>query len=151
MQWASYYREVQRLHKRFAIVALRAAAITVRNEAKRNVRGGFSSGKYVTGRLFNSIEYVIDYSMFEAKVGTVVNYGAFWELGHWNPFVRKYLRYRWLAPAFVQTTREQQKNVVTAIRREASQSTLAGALGAALISSSGLEGSGPRRTVGDYQ
>ncbi len=94
------------VHVKVAKAALEGAALAVRNQAKRNVRGGFKSGAFVTGRLFNDISHVITGSgdEMEAQVGTVIDYAAFWELGHHNVFTRQYERVQWLKPAFRQTT-----------------------------------------------
>lgn len=95
-----------------ARAALEGSAIAVWNEAKRNVRSGFRSGQFVTGNLFNQIFWTIvgQGEQMEAQVGTTVDYGAFWELGHHNIFTRQFEREPWLVPAFRDTEREQQEN-----------------------------------------
>ena len=99
------------VHVKMGRAALEGAALAVRNQAKRNVRGGFKSGLFVTGRLFNDISHVLTGSgdKMEAQVGTVIDYGAFWELGHHNAYTRKYERVQWLKPAFASTTDIQAK------------------------------------------
>lgn len=96
---------------------LTAAAVVVENQAKRNVRGGFKSGEFVTGNIMNKITHQVDRKRMVAEVGTTVDYGAFWELGHHNTFTRKYEREEWLKPAMTKTTREQQRAAERAAQR----------------------------------
>lgn len=110
-----------RFHVRVGRAALHGAAVVVRNQAKRNVRGGFTSGNFVTGNLMNKISHEIrgDGPRMMAVVGTTVKYGAYWELGHFNRFVgggvfsgkgtRRYMRVEWLKPAMTKTVAEQQR------------------------------------------
>lgn len=108
-------------HKAIAHAAVEGACIAIRNQAKLNVRGGFKSGAFVTGRLFNDISYVIVWKGLvpEGQVGTVIDYGAYWELGHHNVFTRKYERVPWLKPAFVTTAAQQQRNAAILAANEA--------------------------------
>ena len=108
---------VIRFHERVAHNALTAAAIVVRNQAKRNVRGGFKSGDFVTGNLMNKIEYRVSVAEKTAEIGTEVDYGAYWELGHHNTFTGKYERHEWLRPALEKTVAEQQTKAGSAARK----------------------------------
>lgn len=102
-----------RFHEKVAENALTAAAIVVRNEAKRRVRGGFKSGRFVTGNLINKIEFeVVDFE--RAEIGTTVDYGAFWELGHHNRWTRRYEREEWLRPSLERTVAKQRAAAVKA-------------------------------------
>lgn len=102
---------------RVARNALLAAATVVQNRAKRNVRGGFKSGDFVTGNLMNKIAIHVNTKHMVAHIGTTVDYGAFWELGHHNVFTRKYEREEWLRPALEKTKAEQQRAAVLAAAR----------------------------------
>lgn len=107
----SRLRHAISFHHKVAENALTAAAVVVVNRAKRNVRGGFKSGDFVTGNLMNKITHVVYPAGLgrgmRAEVGTNVDYGAYWELGHRNRFTRKYERKEWLRPA-MKSTRSQQ-------------------------------------------
>lgn len=76
--------------KRFGLAA--AARVLVR-EVKRRLRGGYTSGDFVTGNVQNSVTYLEPYEVgngdYETLVGTNVDYALFWELGHNNIFTRK--------------------------------------------------------------
>lgn len=106
-------------HKRAMRNALTAAATVVQNRAKRNVRGGFKSGDFVTGNLMNKIAIRVSVTdaVAEAVIGTTVDYGAFWELGHHNAYTRKYEREEWLRPALEKTVGKQHAAAVLAIKR----------------------------------
>lgn len=111
--------DAQRWHQRAARNALTAAATVVQNQAKRNVRGGFKSGQFVTGNLMNKIAIRVSVTdtVAEAVIGTTVDYGAFWELGHHNTFTGKYEREEWLRPALEKTMKKQQAAAVLAVAR----------------------------------
>lgn len=110
-----------RAHEAIGRAAVGGAAQAVVNQAKKNLRGGFKSGDFVTGRLQNSVDRVISKRGLtpHAQVGTVVTYGAFWEFGHHNVFTRKYERKEWLRPAFVETRDEQASFADSHARDEA--------------------------------
>ncbi len=108
--FASFLTVTLKAHLEIGEAAVRGAAIAVQNQAKLNVRGGFRSGAFVTGRLFTDITHeVIPGLSPSARVGTTLDYGAFWELGHMNIFTRKFEREPWLVPAFRSTLVEQQE------------------------------------------
>lgn len=113
--FVTHLPRVIRFHNRAARNMLLAAATVVQNQAKRNVRGGFKSGDFVTGTLINKIDVEVEDD--HAEIGTEVDYGAFWEVGHNNIFTRKYEREEWLRPAMEKTKKEQQKAAVKAARR----------------------------------
>lgn len=96
---------------------LTAAAVVVEGRAKRNVRGGFKSGRFVTGNIMNKITHRVDRKRMAAEIGTTVDYGAFWELGHHSPWTRKYERKEWLKPALTKTMKQQQRAADLAARR----------------------------------
>jgi len=71
------------------------AALSVAAETKKNIRGW---GLIDTGALLNSIEAV------KKKNGTWevhdgVEYGVYWELGHKNIFLHRYVRKPFMTPA----------------------------------------------------
>lgn len=104
----SHLPRVLRTQLKIGEAAVRGAVIAVQNRAKLNVRGGFKSGRFVTGRLFNDITHEVIGGLHPmARVGTTLDYGAFWELGHHNTFTRQYEREEWLKPAFDNTHAEQ--------------------------------------------
>lgn len=111
-RFLSLFFTVQSAQRAIARAALEGAAIAVVNEAKRNVRGGFRSGRFVTGNLFNQIFWTVVETgdRLEAQIGTPVDYGAFWAFGHHNIFTRRFERDPWLQDAFRDTTAEQREN-----------------------------------------
>ena len=71
------------------------AALMVEAETKKNIRGW---GLIDTGALLNSIEAERKKSgTWEVHDG--VEYGVYWELGHKNIFLRRYVRKPFLGPA----------------------------------------------------
>ena len=76
--------------------ALRAAAQELINGLKDpkplGLRGGYTSGAFVTGNLLNSIQATDPYTDRGTRaisVYTDVNYALFWEEGHDNRFTRR--------------------------------------------------------------
>jgi len=79
--------------------ALKAAAQVVVNglkdEKPLGVRGGFTSGAFVTGNLLGSIDMTDVVRTPEGPaiaVYTDAEYAVYWEYGHFNIFSRKYER-----------------------------------------------------------
>jgi hypothetical protein len=94
-QFVSHLDEFRRRHDRAVRAALPAAAQVLVTALKRALRKGFKSGKFVTGRLVNSItmgDVVLEGGAYVIRVGTNVKYALFWELGHINLFTRKHER-----------------------------------------------------------
>jgi hypothetical protein len=81
---------------------LHAAAYVVSNKVKENLRGGFTSGDFVTGM---SVNHVTIGQVFRTetgwaiKVGTDLLYNLFWTLGHFNIFSRRFERVDKWTPA----------------------------------------------------
>lgn len=75
---------------------LLAVARTVVRAVKRGLRGGYTSGSFVTGNVINSVTYLDPYEIgdgeYETMVGTNVPYALYWELGHYNIFSRRFER-----------------------------------------------------------
>lgn len=135
IRFQSNLRQVIKIHKEFGVAMVRGAALVVQNQAKLNVRGGFKSGAFVTGRLMNSIAHEVVAGLNpRARVGTTVDYGAWWELGHFNIFTGNYEREEWLAPAFRTTTVAQKTAAVAAIKAVQSRGGLRSIVGTSLLS-----------------
>lgn len=110
---------VQRLRAaRFA--GLIAAAEVYIGAMKEAMRGGYTSGAFVTGFAMNSIgrsEPEDNPGGAFILVGTSVMYMLFWEVGHQNLFTRKFERVeRWM-PTFLQTRQEQTAAYLRAFGR----------------------------------
>lgn len=79
----------------------------------RGLRGGYTSGLFVTGRVMNSVTiskaFEIAPGVFGIKVGTNVLYALFWELGHWNLFTGKYERVEVWRPAMFGARQEMRE------------------------------------------
>jgi len=98
-------------HERAVDAALKAAAQVVVNglkdEKPEGLRGGYTSGDFVTGNILNSI--TISDTAKDAKgcyvlVGTDVMYAVYWEFGHINVFTRKYEREERWGPTLSRTS-----------------------------------------------
>lgn len=84
--------------------ALIAAAYVLVNAVKRALKGGYTSGAFVTGHVINSVtrgEPFREATGFSVLVGSNVPYALFWEIGHHNLFTRKYEREERWRPAFM--------------------------------------------------
>lgn len=137
--------EARRMLRDIAVAAMRAALVVIETQAKKNTRGGFTSGRFVTGG-WRSIthEVVADDHHVEGSVGTTLRHFAFWELGHQNIFTRRYERAPWLRPAMEETQAKQQ----IAADRAALQ--VAKAYGRDLDNLGGLPGVSVRPVLGDF-
>ena len=81
-----------------------AAAYVLVNAVKRSLRGGYTSGNFVTGGVINSVtrgQPFRDGMGWTIEVGTNLMYALFWEIGHHNLFTRKYERVEKWRPAFM--------------------------------------------------
>jgi hypothetical protein len=99
---------------------LRAAANVVANEVKRGLRGGYTSGAFVTGRVLASVNTSEPYDVVNGRaiaIGTDVMYALFWELGHDNIFTRKHERKEVWVPALYSTRQAQLDAYARAFRR----------------------------------
>lgn len=82
--------------------ALFAAAQVLRTAVVNGLRGGYKSGRFVTGNVAASVTVSpvrVTPTEGEVTVGTNVRYALYWELGHVNPWTRKYERQEVWAPA----------------------------------------------------
>lgn len=100
--------------------ALRAAAQVVVNGLKEQkpagLAGGYTSGDFVTGNLLNSIfttEPQQDTEGWSIYVATDLMYAVYWEYGHYNIFLRRYIREERWRP----TLARKQDDVFAAFRR----------------------------------
>ena len=107
------------LHKSIGVNAVIAAALVVQNEAKKNARGGFKSGKFVTTGWNLITHVVLPGRNPRAQIGSTLDHFAFWELGHHNTWTRKYERHEWLRPAMDDTKAQQNKAADIAARATA--------------------------------
>ena len=105
-QLAGYKSKDRRARERALIASAQVAA----NAVKKGLRGGYTSGDFVTGRAMNSVTY--EYPRWFGnelgiRIGTVLDYPLFWELGHHNLFTRKYERKEVWVPAILETREAQ--------------------------------------------
>lgn len=95
-----------------AYSTMKAVALFVEGQAKREARGGFKSGTFVT-RGWQSIRHEIVRTgvagQVRAFVGSTEKHFMWWEMGHHNLFTRRYERNRWLTRAMTtgRTLRDQ--------------------------------------------
>lgn len=132
-----------RAHNEIGKQALFAAAEVVRKQAIKNAQRGMTSGAYVGQSdtpLYQNIWKVVALGRGTARtdnrlstqgnsgkkidkgiayVGTQVKHGAYWEEGHYNVHLKRYIRVLWLTHAFRSTAAEQQKKAEQAAERAA--------------------------------
>lgn len=93
MPWTSRAALVEAALTRAVEAGVNAGAQHYANEVKRGLAGGYTSGRFVTGNVMNSVRVlapaVRDGDEVRAIVGSDVLYALFWELGHVNIFVRQ--------------------------------------------------------------
>ena len=114
MPWESRVPEVQKALDAAVRDGLTAGAYHYANEVKKELRGGYTSGDFVTGKSVSSVTVVPaerHADGWEAKVGTDLLYNLFWELGHINLFTGKYERVEVWRPVLVRETRRIQERI----------------------------------------
>lgn len=102
MPWESRAPIVRQRYVEAQRKGLLAAAYVGRNAVVKALRGGYTSGDFVTGHSVNAVtigEPVWNGSGWEVAVGTNLLYNLFWELGHMNIFLRHYVRVEKWRPA----------------------------------------------------
>jgi hypothetical protein len=110
MPYQSNLPAVRAQMERARDAGLIAAAQVVINDEKRRLRGGFTSGLFVTGNILNSVtrtEPTDENGVRVIRVGTDVEYAPFWELGHVNAWSRKFERVETWVLALFSTASEQ--------------------------------------------
>lgn len=88
---------------------LLAGAYVLSNAVKRALKGGYTSGDFVTGQSVNhvTIGQVYREGMgWAIKVGTDLLYNLFWELGHQNIYLRRFVRVEKWRPALMDSRLE---------------------------------------------
>lgn len=99
---------------------LLAAAYVVYNEVKSRLRGGYTSGAFVTGNVLNSVTIappILEGNAMVVRIGTNVDYALFWEVGHFNLFTRRFERVEIWVPAFLDTIEQQRQAFLVAFAR----------------------------------
>jgi hypothetical protein len=121
-KWKSRVPEFLRDDTRARRVALRAAANPLRSAVMRGLRGGYTSGAFVTGRVMNSVTispvFELEENVLAIKVGTNVMYALYWELGHFNLFTGKYERVEVWRPALFDSRQEVREAFVRRYTKE---------------------------------
>jgi hypothetical protein len=121
MTWTSHLSKFKARDRAAREKALIAAAQVAINAVKTGLRGGYTSGDFVTGRAMNSVTReaprMINGEM-EIRIGTALDYPLFWELGHHNLFTRKYERKEVWVPAVIETSEAQAAAFARVYARE---------------------------------
>jgi hypothetical protein len=108
-------------HQAAQKAGLRAAAYVVYNAVKRGLRGGYTSGDFVTGNVINSVTisqiFETTAGVYGIRIGSNVPYALYWELGHENIFTRRHERVEVWRPALVDTREEQRDAYNRAYKR----------------------------------
>ena len=97
-----------------------AAAQVLVSAVKLGLRGGYKSGRFVTGNVNASVttsEPTITPSEGRIDVGTNVRYALFWELGHQNAWTRKYERKEVWYPALRDNAERMHDAYARTVRR----------------------------------
>lgn len=109
MAWESKVPQIKQRHSLAQRQGLLAAANVVRNTLIRALRGGYTSGAFVTGTSINAItisDPMRSAGGWEVAVGTNLLYPLFWELGHMNIYLRRYVRVERWRPAALDSREE---------------------------------------------
>lgn len=110
MSYKSNLPQITALLRRARFAGLLAMAAVVVNAVKGALQGGFTSGRFVTGFLINSVTHGEPEENANGAfilIGTNVQYAIYWELGHLNIFTRKFERVEKWIPALFGTRAEQ--------------------------------------------
>jgi hypothetical protein len=106
--------------ERATSMALQAAAQVMVNGLKdpkpEGLRGGYTSGAFVTGNVLNSIFVAGPFRDADGQaiyVATDVMYAVYWEFGHYNIFLRRYIR----EPRWGTTLQRKAGDAIAAYRR----------------------------------
>ena len=125
--WKSNRAKVERTMDRANVRGLTAAAYIVSNAVKKELRGGYVSGDFVTGTSINrvTIGAIERAGKFEyrIRIGTNLLYNLYWEIGHYNIFLRRFVRvekWRTAALGSVKEAREAYARVYVRTMKEAS-------------------------------
>jgi hypothetical protein len=95
---------IRKALERGTALGLIAAAQVLINAMKRELRGGYTSGDFVTGRSMNSVtrsEPEVVGATGHIRVGTSLMYNLFWELGHHNLYTQRFERERKWEPTLI--------------------------------------------------
>ena len=117
--WRSMHGKFIRNFDEACQKGLIAAAYIAANEVKRKLRGGYTSGQFVTGTVLNSVtrsEPVRTANGWKIVVGTNVMYALYWELGHFNLFMRRFVRVEHWRLAMIES-RDLQREAFARVAR----------------------------------
>lgn len=102
--WTSHLDQFNRDRDEAERLGVIAAAYILVNAVKRALKGGYTSGAFVTGHVINSVTRGTPFREgmgWTIEVGSNLNYALFWEIGHHNRWTRKYERVEKWRPAFM--------------------------------------------------
>lgn len=118
--WHSRRPEFERRLQAAQIAGVVAMQQVVVNAVKRALRGGYTTGDFVTGLSLNSVSRDTPREVngeIVGRVGTPLAYNAYWELGHYNVFTRRYERVEKWRPAMEESRDAARAAFVRAARR----------------------------------
>jgi hypothetical protein len=119
MAYRSNLGALEARYRRARAAGLIAAATVYINAVKRGLRGGYTSGEFVTGNVINSVTRTEpDLVRGEIVVGTNVLYALYWELGHYNLFTRSFQRKEVWMPALSESATRMRDAYARAFARE---------------------------------
>jgi hypothetical protein len=97
-----------------------AAAAEPANAIRLRLRGGYTSGAFVTGLSSASVtqsEPTVTSDGAHVRVGTNVKYAPYWEFGHHNAFTRKYERVEVWRPGFLDSVPAAERAFLEVFQR----------------------------------
>ena len=100
--WRSDRHRIGALLLKATDAGLEAAARQVQGRVRVALRGGYTSGAFVTGAGMNAVTVGAPEWRGRARavaVGTNMAHSVYWELGHFNTFTRRYERQERWRPA----------------------------------------------------
>jgi hypothetical protein len=134
MPWKSNIPAIKSRHTQGVENGLLAAAAVLEAKVKEGLKGGYTSGRFVTGHVMASVNHsdpTVGPNGAYILVGTDVMYALFWEIGHQNRWTRKFERVEVWMPAFLDTRSEQMAAFQRVYRR-----TMGGGSGGSRVAAS---------------
>lgn len=89
---------------------LKAAAAVLEDEVKRDLKDGFTSGRFTSGESERSVDHSAPDANTQGRfilVGTDEIHNIFWELGGYNAYTRQFERQEVWMPAALRTQKQQ--------------------------------------------
>jgi hypothetical protein len=116
MSWTSNTARVTSALREAVGQGLSAGGHLYANAVKRGLRGGYTSGTFVTGTSVSSVQVTppeMAGGVLQVRVGTNLMYNLFWEIGHQNLFTGRFERVEVWRPALLANTAAIRERILT--------------------------------------